>query len=129
MVAHFKSKNTALAGNMKAASFEWGWKERAERGLWQMHTVVEAGLPPGLPNLADSKRQQLLVEGKMQAKWKQNHCIHTLDFLLFILLNWVYKTNIEHITRKNILFFKYIMDSLLSIISFIFLLRLNIYKY
>ena len=63
----------------------------------------------------------------MQAKLKQYHCIHTLDFSQLILLNnWVYKNHIEHITRKSILFFKHIMDSLPS---FIFLLRLNTYNF
>ena len=61
----------------------------------------------------------------MQVKLKQYHCIHTLDFSQFILLNnWVYKNHIEHITRKSILFFKYIMDYLPS-----FILRLNTYNF
>lgn len=89
------------------------WHERlpglSEVQAGNIQILAKASLPLGSSNIADPMISELLVEGKMQKKWKQNHSTYTLYFSLLILLSNYIKTT--YITRENILFFKWIMDS------------------
>lgn len=80
------------------------WHERlpglSEAQAGNIQILAKASLPLGSSNVADPMISELLVEGKMQKKWKWNHSTYTLYFSLLILLSNCIKTTYNTLPEK-----------------------------